>query len=79
MSKQAKWEWTQDAELAFRKMERAFTDAPILNHFNPAKRINLQTDGNGIAMAGILNQYDGFRILRPVNFNSQKCTGAKLI
>jgi hypothetical protein len=30
-----KWEWTQDAELAFQKLKTAFTEAPILQHFNP--------------------------------------------
>jgi hypothetical protein len=76
-SKQVKWEWTRDAELVFRKLKRAFTDAPILNHFDPAKPIILQTDASGFAIAGILNQYDGFGILRPVNFYSRKCTGAE--
>jgi len=76
-SKLVKWEWTQDAELAFLKLKRAFTDAPILNHFDQAKPIILQTDASGFAIAGILNQYDGFGILRPVNFNSRKCTGAE--
>jgi hypothetical protein len=76
-SKQVKWEWTRDAELAFRKLKSAFTDAPILNHFDPAKPIILQPDASGFAIAGILNQYDGFGILRPVNFYSRKCTGAE--
>jgi len=76
-SKQLKWEWTRDAELAFRKLKRAFTDAPILNHFDPAKLIILPTDGSGFAIAGILNQYDGFAILGPVNFYSRKCTVAE--
>jgi len=42
--KQLKWEWTRDAELAFRKLKRAFTNAPILNHFDLAKPIILHTD-----------------------------------
>jgi hypothetical protein len=56
--KQLKWEWTRDAELEFRKLKRAFTDAPILNNFDPAKPIILETDASGFAIAGILNQYD---------------------
>ena len=76
-SKQVKWEWTWDAELAFWKLKRAFTDAPILNNLDPAKPILLQTDASGFGIAGILNQYDGFGILRLVNFESPKCTGAE--
>ena len=58
-------------------MKTAFTDAPILNHFDPAKPIILQTDESGFATAGILNKYDGFGILRPVNFYCRKRTGAE--
>jgi len=72
-----KWEWTRDAELAFRKLKKAFTVAPILQHFNPQKPIILQTDASGLAIAGILNQYDGFGILRPVNIYSPKCSPAE--
>jgi hypothetical protein len=52
----AKREWTREAELAFRKLKRTFTEAPILQHFDPAKPIILQTDPSGFAIAGILNQ-----------------------
>jgi len=72
-----KWEWTRQAELAFRKLKRTFTEAPILQHFDPAKLIILQTDASGFAIAGILNQYDGFGVLRPVNFYSRKCSSAE--
>ena len=72
-----KWEWTRAADLAFHKLKRAFTDAPILQHFDPTKPITLQTDASGFAIAGILNQYDGFGVLRPVAFYSRKCTAAE--
>jgi len=58
-------------------LKSALTDAPILNHFNPAKPIIMKTDGSGFAMAGIRNQYDGFGIKRRVNFYSRKCTGVE--
>jgi hypothetical protein len=72
-----KWEWTRAAELAFQKLKNAFTEAPILQHFDPAKPITLQTDASGFAIAGILNQYDGYGILRPVAFYSRKCSPAE--
>jgi len=61
----------------FWKLKRAFTNTPILNHFEAAKPIILQIDASGFAIAGILNQYDGFSILRLVNFYSQKCIGSE--
>jgi hypothetical protein len=33
-----KWEWTQHAETALQKLKRAFTKAPILQHFDPEKQ-----------------------------------------
>jgi hypothetical protein len=57
--------------LAFRKLKRTFTEALILQHFDPAKPIILQTDASGFAIAGILNQYHCFGVLRPVNFYSR--------
>jgi hypothetical protein len=72
-----KWEWTQHAEIALQKLKRAFTEAPILQHFDPEKPITLQTDASGFAIAGILNQFDGFGVLRPTSFYSRKCTPAE--
>jgi hypothetical protein len=72
-----KWKWTREAELEFRDLMKAFTDAPILQHFDPAKPIILQTDASGFAIAGILNLYDGFGTLRPVSFYSRQCSPAK--
>jgi hypothetical protein len=63
--------------LAFRKLKRTFTEAPILQHFDPAKPIILQMDASGFAIADILNQYDVFGVLRPVNFYSRKCSPAE--
>ena len=36
MPEQLKWEWTRYAILAFQKFNRAFTNAAILNHVDPA-------------------------------------------
>ena len=73
----AKWEWTREAELAFQTRYRTFTDAPILQHFNPAKPIILQTYSSGFAIAWYFNQYDVVGVLRPVNFYYRKCSPAE--
>jgi len=72
-----KWEWTREAELVFWNLKRTFTDPRILKHFDPAKLIILQTDASGFAIAGILNQYDVFGVLRPINSYSRKCCPAE--
>jgi hypothetical protein len=66
-----------DAKLTFRKLKWAFKDAPILNHFNLAKLIILQTDACGFAIAVIPNQYDSLWILRSANFYYEKCSDAE--
>jgi len=73
-----KWEWTWEAGLAFQKLKKAFTKALILQLLDPAKSIILQTDASCFAITGILNQYNGFGNLLPVNFYTQKCSPAKL-
>jgi hypothetical protein len=70
--KQLKWAWTWDVEHGFRKLNKDFTDVPILNHFVLAKPIFRETDACGFAIASICNQYDSLGILRPVNFYCQK-------
>jgi len=72
-----KREWNREAQHAFQKLKMAFTEAPILQNFDLAKPIILQTDASGFAVADILNQYDGFGTLRPVNFYSRKCISAE--
>jgi hypothetical protein len=65
------------ADIAIQKVKRAFTEAPILQHFDAEKPITLQTDASGFAIAGILNQFDGFGVLRPTSFYSRECTPAE--
>jgi hypothetical protein len=72
-----RWEYTAGADIAIQKVKRAFTEAPIFQHFDAEKPITLQTDASGFAIAGILNQFDGFGVLRPTSFYSRKCTPAE--
>ena len=62
---------------AVRKINKAFTETQILQHFNPQKHIIMQSDASGFAISGILPQYDGFGILPQVNFYSRKCPPAE--
>ena len=74
---EGKWEWTRDADRGFQKLKRLFSDAPLMQHFDPQKPIIFHRDASGYAIAGILNQYDGFGTLHPVSFYSRKCTPAE--
>jgi len=70
----AKWEWTRETKLAFRKLKRTFTEALIFQHVDPARPIILQNNACGFATVAILNLYDVFRVPRPVNFYFRKCS-----
>jgi len=72
-----KWEWTWMLELAIWEFKKAFTEALIHQHFDPAKPMILQMDASGFAIAGIPNEYDSFGFLRSVNIHSRKCSRAK--
>ena len=43
-----------NARRAFTKLRQAFVKAPILNHFDPKRHIQIETDAFGYAINGIL-------------------------
>ncbi len=47
---------TLKATLAFTRIRRAFTEAPILHHFDPERYIYIETDASGYVIGGVLSQ-----------------------
>ena len=47
---------TPDARTAFNRLRLAFTEAPILWHFDPECYIWIETDALGYAIGGVLSQ-----------------------
>ena len=47
---------TSEAKLAFSRLRQAFTEAPILHHFDPKRYIRIETDASGYAIGGIVSQ-----------------------
>ena len=47
---------TPDARTAFNRLWLAFTEAPILRHFDPKCHIRIETDASGYAIGGVLSQ-----------------------
>ena len=70
--KGTKFSWTSDCQQAFNTMKKAFTSDLILMHFDPDKKIVVETDASDFVSAGILSQYDEKDILRPVAYFSKK-------
>src|SRR5438477_11520946 len=58
-------------------LKRAFTTAPMLAHFDPNKKILVETDASDYVSAGILSQRDKKRVLHLVAFFSKKHSPAE--
>ena len=48
--------WTEREEHAFRAVKAAFTEAPVLRHYNPAAELRMETDASAYAISAILSQ-----------------------
>lgn len=75
--KNTPFSWDTQAEKAFESLKISFTSAPILAHFDPQKRIVVETDASDYVAAGILSQYDPDGLLRPVAYFSKKHSPAE--
>ena len=47
---------TSRAKEAFSRLQKAFTKAPILKHFDPKRYIRILTDASKYAIGGVLSQ-----------------------
>ena len=47
---------TPKTKIAFAQLRKAFTEAPILHHFEPDRYIWIKTDAFGYAIGGVLSQ-----------------------
>src|SRR5882724_8359963 len=63
--------WSSNAHSSFTLLKDAFSDAPILIHFNPTFPTILKTDSSNYAISGILSQPQPNGSLRPVTFHSR--------
>ena len=70
---------TPDAKQAFTQLRQAFTEAPILRHFDPECHIRIETDASGYAIGGVLSQLtsDNLGQWHPVAFYSRKMIPAE--
>lgn len=68
------WKWTVTMEESFNTLKEAFTTAPILVHFDPAKPATVETDASDFALGAILSQKGDDDKLHPVAFHSRKLT-----
>ena len=66
-----------EAEAAFINLRQCFTEAPLLIHFDPERKIRIETDASIFALAGILSQKGEDGHWHPVAFWSRKMIPAE--
>jgi len=73
------FKWGPDHTKAFKTLKNAFTQAPILAHFNPDNPIFVETDASDYVIAAIISQIspDNGNI-HPIMFYSCSMQPAKL-
>ncbi|CEL63537.1 hypothetical protein RSOLAG1IB_10838 [Rhizoctonia solani AG-1 IB] len=57
VKKEVKWQWTDKEESAFRQLQKAIVNAPVIVHADPSKAYFLETDALGAALGSVLSQH----------------------
>uniref|UniRef100_A0A0W0GFH2 Reverse transcriptase domain-containing protein n=1 Tax=Moniliophthora roreri TaxID=221103 RepID=A0A0W0GFH2_MONRR len=78
LKKNIKWNWGLEAQKAFVDLKEAFTQAPVLTHWEPDQLITIKTDASDYAVAAILSITLSNSELHPVVFLSRTLMGAEL-
>src|SRR6266481_6457827 len=79
IQKEAPWIWGPEQLAAFDTLKLAFTQAPVLSHFNPNNPIVVETDASDYAIAAIISQISlNNGDLHPIAFFSKGMKPAEL-
>jgi hypothetical protein len=76
VKKDTVFEWTIEADQAFRRLKQAFIEAPVLAQFDPDDETTLETDASGHCSGGVLTQLKR-DVWRPIAYFSKKHTPAE--
>ncbi|CCO35936.1 hypothetical protein RSOLAG1IB_11869 [Rhizoctonia solani AG-1 IB] len=75
--KEIKWQWTEREEGAFRELQQAIINAPVIVHADPSKPYFLETDASGAALGLVLSQQQEDGRLHPIGYLSESFKGAE--
>ncbi|CCO34728.1 Retrotransposable element Tf2 155 kDa protein type 1 [Rhizoctonia solani AG-1 IB] len=77
VKKEVKWQWTDKEEGAFRELQKAIVNAPVIVHADPSKPYFLETDASGAALGSVLSQRQEDGRLHPIGYLSESFKGAE--
>jgi hypothetical protein len=79
LRKNAPWNWDAQCTAVFELLKKAFTTAPILQHFQPSWQSLVECDASDYAIAAIISQIDpDTKEVRPVAFHTRTMIAAEL-
>src|SRR6202040_1028179 len=79
LRKDTHWKWTLQCQEIFNMLKQTFTEAPVLQHYDPDPPITLECDASDYAIAAILSQTDpATNELRPITFYARTMIAAEL-
>lgn len=77
LKKQARFTWTDEAQVAFAKLKSLLTSAPVLTHPDFTRPFVIQCDASKSGVGGVLYQLDDQGDEHPIAYMSQKLNGAQ--
>ncbi|CEL63607.1 hypothetical protein RSOLAG1IB_10890 [Rhizoctonia solani AG-1 IB] len=77
VKKEVKRQWTNKEESAFRELQQAIINAPVIVHADPSKPYFLETNASGAALGAVLSQCQEDGCLQPIGYLSESFKGAK--
>ncbi|QSS51625.1 hypothetical protein I7I53_06992 [Histoplasma capsulatum var. duboisii H88] len=64
----------ENCKNAILQLKECFTKAPLLVHFDPQRKLRIETDGSGVAIAAVISQLMDDGHWHPIAFWSRKLT-----
>lgn len=77
LRKGVQFEWSDECQASFDELKRRFTTGPILRHFDPKRKIIIETDASDFALGAIISQHDDKNVLHPIAFHSRTYNAAE--
>lgn len=73
LKKEAKWQWGEPEQSAFKKIKEILCSETVLAHYSPSKETILQTDASGVGLGAVLLQKENGEF-HPVAYASRVLT-----
>jgi len=70
--------WSEECEKAFVELKRKFTTGPILFHYHPERKRQIERDESDLCKAGIFSQYKPDRLWHPLAYYNKRFLPAEL-